>query len=245
MDQGIWATWYDLEEGDRARFLDWMHGEYAPSLQSRPGFAWVAHYESDGGGADMAKVRARVWHTDAEVPGGTQFLLLVGAPSTHTFYTPNVVQRERAETGRTGEMLALRRGTRSCIFLEEARVNGPSGHLRPLGTTPGAAIQMGSFRTRNFDDESDAGSWYAQDRLPRMAGMAGCIGARKLACVAGWPKHGILYEWVSLQARLEGFEKTVEVAGLDATSWTARLWRNIDHAPGSPTVARRIWPAMG
>lgn len=55
----------------------------------------------------------------------------------------------------------MRRGTRSCIFLEEARVNGPAGHLRPLGTTPGAAIQMGNFRTRNFDDESYAGIWYA------------------------------------------------------------------------------------
>ena len=46
MDQAIWATWYDLPEdlpdGGRDEYLDWLHGEYLPELQARPGIAWYA-----------------------------------------------------------------------------------------------------------------------------------------------------------------------------------------------------------
>ena len=37
MDQAIWATWYDLPEDGRDEYLDWLHGEYLPELQSKPG----------------------------------------------------------------------------------------------------------------------------------------------------------------------------------------------------------------
>jgi hypothetical protein len=43
MDHGIWATWYDLADDSRSRFLDWLHTHYLPELQHRPGFAWSAH----------------------------------------------------------------------------------------------------------------------------------------------------------------------------------------------------------
>jgi hypothetical protein len=43
MDRGIWATWYDLADDSRSRFLDWLHTYYLPELQHRPGFAWSAH----------------------------------------------------------------------------------------------------------------------------------------------------------------------------------------------------------
>jgi hypothetical protein len=57
MDNGIWATWYDLPEDGREKYLDWLHGDYLPGLQAKPGIAWTAHYRSDGGGPDMQKVR--------------------------------------------------------------------------------------------------------------------------------------------------------------------------------------------
>ena len=96
-------------------------------------------------------------------------------------------------------MLALRRGVRTAIFSEETRVNGPAIGQRVQGGTPAPAIQMGSFRVRSVEEEIDLGCWYAQYRLPHMAQMPGCIAARKLNCVAGWAKHAILYEFVSLR----------------------------------------------
>jgi hypothetical protein len=89
--------------------------------------------------------------------------------------------------------------------------------------------------------EDDVGAWYAQHRLPFMAAMPGCIGARKLLATAGWGKHSILYEYVSLEAREQHFIPHEEQAH-DAASWTARILPQLVHAPCSPAVGRRIWP---
>ena len=85
MDQAIWATWYDLpddlSDGGRDEYLDWLHGDYLPALQARPGFAWAAHYQSQGGGPDMQKVRDTFPKSEGMegVGDGTQFLMLAGA----------------------------------------------------------------------------------------------------------------------------------------------------------------------
>ncbi len=243
MDQGIWATWYDLEDGDRDRFLDWLHGDYLPALQARPGFAWAAHYESEGGGAAMRKVRDEIiTGPDEDIGQGSQFLMLVGAPSPHTFLKPSVLEMERDAPSSVRDMLALRREVRACIFCEEARVTGPAINEAVFGGPPGPAIQMGSFRVRTVEEEFDLGCWYAQYRLPHMSQMPGCIRARKLNCVAGWAKHSVLYEFASLEARLANFEEPHESHALDPKEWTGRVVRYTIHAPGSPTVGVRLWP---
>ena len=78
--------------------------------------------------------------------------------------------------------------------------------------------------------------------LPHMARMPGCIGARKLNCVAGWAKHAILYEFVSLEARLRDFEEPHEALAMDAKEWTGRVVRYTIHTPGSPVIGPRLWP---
>ena len=136
MDQGIWATWYDLADGDRDKFLSWLHGEYLPELQMRPGFAWVAHYENKVGGPQMRQVGGIIERPGEDIGSGSQFLVLVGAPSPHTFLNPSVLQLEKEAPQRTRDMLALRKGVRPAIFMEEIRVNGPAARERPAGTTP-------------------------------------------------------------------------------------------------------------
>ena len=244
MDRGIWATWYDLADDTRARFIDWLHGTYLPAMQQRPGFAWAAHYRNDGGGAAMRQVGDTILtRPNEDIGGGTQYVVLVGAPSPHTFLKPLALEIEQEPQFR--DMLALRRGVRSCIFSEETRVNGPAIGERPEGGPPGPAIQMGSFRVRSVAEEFDLGCWYAQYRLPHMARMPGCIAARKLNGVAGWAKHAILYEFSSMQARLQHFEEPHEALAVDAEEWTGRVVRYTIHTPGSPLVGPRLWPPAG
>jgi len=243
MDTGIWATWYDLADATRERFLAWLHGDYLPALQQHAGFAWVAHYRNDGGGAAMHDLGANILaRPDEDIGNGSQYVVLVGAPSPHTFFNPLALEIEK--DARFRDMLALRRGVRTAIFSEEARVNGPAIAERPQGGTPGPAIQMGSFRVRSIEDEFDLGCWYAQYRLPHVARMPGCIAARKLNCVAGWVKHAILYEFVSLEARLRDFEEPHEALAMDAKEWTGRVVRYTIHTPGSPVIGPRLWPPV-
>ncbi len=246
MDRAIWATWYDLPDEGRSEYLDWLHGEYLPELQSRPGIAWAAHYENQGGGADMQKVRDTFPESEGMegVGDGTQFLMLAGAAEPWTLLDPSIVDEERALTGTARHMLDLRQGVRPCIFSVFARIDGPEMDQRPAGTTPGPAIQMGSFRTAKLENEFDVGAWYAQYRLPAMARMPGCIAARVMLSVAGWAKYSVLYEFTSLEARLQNFEEPHEALALDEKEWTGKVIRYTMHTPGSPTVGRRIWPPV-
>jgi hypothetical protein len=219
MDHGIWATWYDLADADREKFLRWLHGEYLPELKMRPGFAWVAHYENKVGGPQMRQVGDIIERPGEDIGSGSQFLMLVGAPSPHTFLNPSVLQIENEAPQRTRDMLAVRKGVRPAIFMEETRV-------------------------RTIADEFDLGCWYAQYRLPHMAQMPGSVASRKLLCVAGWAKHAVMYEFTSLEARLAHFEEPHEALAVDPKEWTGRIVRYTIHTPGSPTVGQRIWPPV-
>ena len=173
---------------------------------------------------------------------GSQFLALVGAATPHVFFKPTAAQKAEGATSEYKEMSGRRIGARLCIFSEVVRIDGPEAGERVAGTTPGPAIQMGSFRTKTLEDEFDVSGWYTNYRLPAIAKMPGAIGARRLACIYGWPKHGVLYEYTSLDARLQHFQ-VHESLGETEGQWTNRVITYTIHAPGSPSVARRLWPA--
>jgi hypothetical protein len=244
-DKGVWATWYDLEDSRKDEFLAWMHGEYLPFLGGRPGYLWAAHYESNGGGAAMRHLRDKVLaRPDEDVGSGTQFLLLVGAATPETFLDPSVLEPDLGGGPRHQSMLALRRGVRTGVYLEQARVTGPAPRDPRHGLTSAPAIQMGSLRMRTVEGEFDIGRWYIQLRLPDMAKTPGCIAARKYVSIAGWAKHAILYEFATLEDRMRYFEEAQEAKGLDPSHWTWRIARTTVHAPGSPTVGVRTWPPI-
>ena len=99
---------------------------------------------------------------------------------------------------------------------------------------------MGSFVTVLPEDDFELGAWYRQSRLPAVTNTPGCIGARKLVSVAGWANHSILYEFTSFgsfEARPGTDDKPNEWAGRHVLSY-------VIHAPGSPSVGKRIWPAV-
>jgi len=243
MDQGIKAIWYDLPAKEADEYLHWLNQVYLPAIVQLPGRLWAAHFKVTGGGArlygDAADRFARA--DGAEVGGGKDYLLLIGAGSPHAFFKPVRAEIEIEEDTRTRKMKSLWIGARPCVFAEEARVNGPEYDQKVPSGTPGPAIQMGSFRTKSVADEFDLASWYAQYRLPAMARMPGCIATRKLLSVAGWAKHSVMYEFTSLEARQEHFHHH-ESLGLDKAVWTNKIINYTIHAPGSPSIAKRIWP---
>ena len=244
MDNGIWATWYDLADDDRDDYIDWLHGEHLPEIMRRPGIAWAAHYKITGGGPKMQTIHDRLVHADDDGLGtGTQFLMLAGATSPHVFADPRIDAWENTLGEPAKGMLARRTGTRSNIFTQEEFVTGPEYGARPAGTTPGPAIQMGSFRTKTVADEFDLAAWYAQYRLPHMSRMPGCIATRKLVSIAGWAKHSVMYEFTSLDARQQHFQNHESLA-LDDKEWTNKIITYTVHAPGSPSVGKRLWPPV-
>jgi hypothetical protein len=251
MDCAIHATWYDLAPASQDDHLRWLHEEHLPALRQKDGFLWVAHYEvipSRVGSMDRAAEGVQEI-SDAGLGRGTHFLLLVGASSADVFFSEREMRFPDALA--QAPRLRDRVGARTCIFLEETRANGQDHGLRTPGMLPARHIQFGSFNARTPDDEFELGAWYRQNRMPAVARTPGCIGARKYVAIAGPVKHGVLYEFVSEEARRDHFEGPLEwgTGSRTAAPDSPFLWPGRDRvdflwfAPGSPTVARRIWPA--
>jgi hypothetical protein len=75
-----------------------------------------------------------------------------------------------------------------------------------------------------------------------MAKLPGLARVRKLVGVTGWARHGVLYEFSSLAERNAHFP-THEKPFPELEKWTDKVVRRLVHAPGSPNVAQRTWPA--
>jgi hypothetical protein len=197
---------------------------------------WAAHVENVVSEEREQRINSNLTHTDdPSVPAGNGYLMLYGAATPHTFIDPNPAELEARMTTETLEMLSRRIAPRSCIFVESARVDCPEVKTRAPGLTPGPVVQLGSFNINALENEYELSTWYARSRLPLMAPMTGCVGARKLVSISGWAKHAILYEFVSLEAVKKYFIDT-------DPDWSRRVVRNLVHAPGSPSLGKRIWP---
>ena len=244
MDRSIWATWYNLEEEGKEEYLNWLHEVHLPEAKKRDGYLWAAHYKSQEKKDILNNVEGRLGHTDdSAVPNGDRYILLFGAETTKPFFDPTPAELQETFSSETKEMLAMRIGERSGIYVEEARVDGPDVSKRSADLTPGPWMQMGSFNSGKVDDEEELGAWYAQWRLPCMETLEGCIGCRKLVSASSWAKHSVFYEFASLELRNKHFpihEKHDPVR----EKWTDVVVRKLVHAPGSPNVAKRLYPPI-
>ncbi len=242
MDRSIWATWYNLPDEGRDEYLAWFHEVHLPEARQRPGYLWAAHYASQE--KVVNNVEGRLAHTpDSSIPSGDRFILLFGAETTAPFFNPTPAELAESYSAETKDMLSRRIGERSCVFTEEARVDGPEVSQRSADMTPGPCMQMGSFNSGKLEDEDELGAWYAQWRLPSMETLPGCIGCRKLVSASGWAKHSVFYEFVSLEARNAEFPKH-ESHDPEKEAWTDVVVRKLVHAPGSPNVGLRLYPPV-
>ena len=93
MDRGIWATWYDLPDEGKDKYISWLHEVHIPKALSRPGYLWAAHVENIWDEEHEKAKRERLTHTDdASVPAGNAYLMLYGAPSPTVFLDPSPEQ---------------------------------------------------------------------------------------------------------------------------------------------------------
>ncbi|HBK81099.1 MAG TPA: hypothetical protein DDZ83_15770 [Nitrospinae bacterium] len=238
MDRGIWATWYDLPGEGKEEYISWLHEVHLPEALKRPGYLWAAHVANIWDEEREKNKGKNLTHTDdASVPAGNDYLLLFGAALPTTFLDPSPAQLTEKRTSEEREMFGRRIGERSCIFMERDRIDGFEANTRAPGITPGPAIQIGTFNINALENEDELGSWYAQVRMPRLEEMEGCVGARNLISVSGWPKHGIMYEWVSLESLTKNFTT-------ESVERSRNAVKSLIHAPGSPTLGERIWPPV-
>jgi hypothetical protein len=240
-DRGMWITWYDLPTEGREDYFSWLHGNYFPDLLKRPGYLWAAHYASQDleGGAENA---TRYKHVDdPRVGKGYHFMLLIAASDASVFGdpVPSILHAALPEQGK--KMLAMRMGERENLFTEACRRDGRALSSYKEGMTGAPCIQVGSFDCAlEYEEEMHAG--YVLQRLPKMCATPSCVRTRKLNSVAGWAKHGIIYEFASK----EGFDRDYAPAvansplGLNGRS----VVPNLTHAPNGPNSALRIWPPV-
>jgi hypothetical protein len=243
MDTGIWITWYDLPEDGREAYLTWAHQTYIPKLLERPGVLWAAHYATVDKTARRTNARdSRATIDDPAVPRGEKYMLIAGAECADVFGRPIPSKFHAELPAESREMIAMRIGERINIMAEAGRVEGPEMAAYGGGMALAPCVQVGNYNTP-WQDEAEMLSFYSEWRMPKMGRTPGCIRIRKLASVAGWAKHGVLYEFPSLEARNEHFIGH-EDAYPDMKTWGDTVTRKLVHAPGSSTLATRIWPVI-
>ena len=236
MDRGIRLSYYDLADDKRDAYLAWLHERYLPALVKRPGIEWAAHYLAEKGPPPD-----RLVHTgDAKIPTGGDYILLVGATDANVFAPPHPKETFEPVTADEDKMLALRQRERVGVMAEQARASGPATRGLDVNGTA-RAIQLGTFNALP-EDEDALLAWYARWRMPCMQKLPGLERVRKLVGVSGWAKHGVLYEFSSMEERHAHFPKH-EQPYPELEAWTDKVVRRLIHAPRSPQLGTRIWPA--
>jgi hypothetical protein len=225
MDRGIWAIWYDIAGADRGAYLEWFHAVHIPEKLSRPGYRWAAHYELVASPAAQA----------------TGYLAFFGAESSYTFLSPSPRQLLGRQSEDTKRFMGMRQNPAACILTEEIRIAGPAATGDEPTTAP--VVQFGNYNAPGAALEDDLGAWYAQERLPLLAKLTGCVRARKMLATVGEYKHAILHEFDSLESRERHFAPH-EAAAHDPATWMGRIRPQLRHAPRSPGVGCRIWPPV-
>lgn len=237
LDRGLWVTWYDLPAEARDAHLKWAHEEYIPAILKEPGILWGCHY------AEVQEAtRVNTKRTDdPAVPRGSQHMMLFGAEDASVFgkHTPSAIHAGLPDASR--KMLAQRIGARTNIMAEFGRVLGPEGPGYKDGMTLAPCIQFGTYNT-DWQNEEELMAYYGQGRMAYMKVMPGCVRTRKLVSVAGWAKHGVLYEFMTLESRNKHF---VGHGDEKMKAWSAQMIPRLTHAPGSANLAMRIWPPSG
>ncbi len=230
MENAIWTIMYDFPKDGLDDYLSWFHEIHIPEALSRKGYLWAAHYQ-----IVPHEGRIILRRSDGPaLPVDTGYAILYGGESTRTFFDPSPTQlKERYDT-ETREMIARRIRPVTYIHAVEWRTEGLESDRRDPKGMPGPFIQMGCFDASGQDEE--LGTWYAQERMVLWSRLPGSVGGRKLLATVGPQRHGVLYDFTSMELHKKHFPP------LNRTEWSSRVHSHLLHPQGSSFWGRRIWP---
>ena len=134
MDNGIWATWYNLDETGKEDHINWLHNDYLPNILTHDGVVWAAHYLVDE--QDYKERRDKLPHTTENIPQGTQYICLIAASSPHIYYQKNSPLFPENQTTEIKGRFLERLEARTAVLIEEERVTGPDYRMVAPGGVP-------------------------------------------------------------------------------------------------------------
>ncbi|WP_146589686.1 hypothetical protein [Puniceibacterium confluentis] len=244
MSEVIKAEWFDLDEVSCAETRLWLHGVYFPAVKATPGVAWIGHYDivELPDTPYIAGAPRRRETTDPSLPTGWQNVVLTAAVSPEVFFGKGNALDPLAAAH--ADQLAERKNHRCAVYLEEQVINSPELRAAPYGMGPPPAMQLGNYNVGTPDDEVELARWYRAERFARVSVTPGMIRGRKLVSIAGWAKHGVLWEFTDLPEGDSSFEHRFVAADRNE-NWQGRhVLEYATHAYGSPHAGRRVWPPV-
>ena len=229
------ACWIDSKASDREE-LPADFADYVRALNGLEGTGQSVAYSLYPGGEDMVKLANHVKRIEVAGRNGPyvpDWLVLTEEPSVEGILDveEKVAKLNADALGTNYEIIAR------AVYHELISVRGPESKGEADGLPP--ALQFGSFACTSPEEEWDLQLWYDTYRLPAIKQMPGAIGCRRYQSVAGPGKYSILYEFVSVEARLENFETPVEALSMDPN----HPWKVGDytiHTPMSPSVGGAV-----
>lgn len=226
------AVWFHDHENDAAA-LDASIEGYLKLLDSAGDVARRGAYSVVPGGPDIQWVKSTVAHLDDHPAESTDPAAFVIAEVGSMPTALDLARQLGTADGPEDKDVAPYGVFSQALFHEIAYVPGPE---EDEGGDLGAAVQLGTFGVKTVRDQWRLSEWYEYTRHPEVATIPGTIRTRRYVSVCARAKFGILYEFTSLEARLEGFERPMEGRFQDASHPTAQLGTYTVHAPGAPYI---------
>ena len=208
----------DIDPELDAEFNNWYNQEHIPELLSMPGYLSAARYEA--------------------VKGGPRYLAVYELESPEALETAERKAARAKESEWTKRIGPHRAGRNYVHNVYTQRYPGESDAY-VLGRGMAPALQIGRMDVP-LGIEDKYNYYYDNIRLPQNTAVPGCIYARRFNCVVGpGPKYLTMYEFEH-----ENVPNTVAWNEWRKTDTMHEyIGGDYDHAPGSPGVYRRIFPA--
>ena len=225
MSKTLYASWLD---GDRDQIA-----EYMDVLRSVPGVEQTAVYQPAPRSEAMQAAQRRVSRLDApEMESANAWMLAeVEGPVVGLTITEKVGPRPEQRVADGPARIVVSQ----MLFHQTNDV--PGVEKGDGGFAP--AVQFGALSTMSVDTEWKLLDWYERLRLQTVETIPGMIRTRRFVSIAGKARFAVLYEFLSVEARLKGFEEHHEWRGADPHNpW--QLSEFALHCPGAPFVGARL-----
>jgi hypothetical protein len=208
----------DVDAEHDAEFNAWYNQEHIPERLSAPGFLDAARYEA--------------------LRGGPRYLAVYELESADALQSDEYLRMSRNPTEWTKRMSpnVVGRGTVRNVYTQiyPAEIDPHN-----LGRGMAPALQIGRM---DVPPELEAGynEYYDDVRTPANLQIPGCLHVRRYHAVEGCPKYLTMYEFEHEKVPESLAWETQR--GLDTMN--QYIGGSYGHAPGSPGVYRRVFPAQ-